>query len=68
MIRMIFSWIMPYGPKNEFAKLVYGITEPMLKPLRLIIPIGNTGGIDLAPVILLLLIGIIKEMLLRLLV
>jgi YggT family protein len=61
MLRMIFSWTMPYGPKNDFAKLVYSITESMLKPFRIIIPLGNMGGIDLAPIILLVLIGIVRR-------
>lgn len=61
-VRIIMSWIMPQG-NNEFARLVYSITEPMLKPFRAVIPLGNMGGIDISPIILIILLGVVKKML-----
>ncbi len=58
IIRIILSWIMP--EKNEFTDLVYGITEPILSPFRILLPLGR-ARLDLAPIIVYFLIGIIKK-------
>ncbi|MCP4361721.1 MAG: YggT family protein, partial [Chloroflexi bacterium] len=46
-------------------QLVYQITEPMLMPIRKIIP--PQGGLDLSPLILLVGIWILREILLGIL-
>ncbi len=68
LLRMVFSWMMPYGATTDFAKLIYQITELMLKPFRVIVPIGNMGGIDIAPIILLVLLNIVRKGLILLVV
>ena len=50
--RVILSWI-PHNPYNEITKTVYTITEPLLKPLRDLIPVSSMG-IDISPFILIL--------------
>lgn len=65
MIRMVLSWIMPYGG-NEFSRLIYQLTEPMLKPFRAVIPLGNMGGIDIAPLVLFLILNIVRSILITL--
>ena len=35
--RLIISWI-PHDPNNDITRIVYKVTEPMLKPIRDIIP------------------------------
>ena len=50
LIRVIISWIRP-NPRNPFVQVIYNLTEPVLSPIRRIIPpIG--GAIDISPIIL----------------
>jgi YggT family protein len=57
----ILSWLMVFNvvnTRNQFvamaADFLYRITEPLLRPIRSVMP--NLGGIDISPVILILLI------------
>lgn len=58
LIRIVLSWIMP--SRNEFTELVYSVTEPILSPFRVMLPLGH-ARLDLAPIIVYFLIGIIKR-------
>ena len=64
-IRIIMSWIVQYPNQNEFFKLVYSITEPILAPFRFILPIGRTGGLDLSPIVVFFLLDVIRGFLLN---
>ena len=55
----IMSWLVAFGvvnTRNQVIRFVvdflYRVTEPVLRPIRRILP--NLGGIDISPVILLL--------------
>jgi YggT family protein len=55
----IMSWLVAFGVinvRNQFIRVVvdllYRLTEPLLRPIRKILP--NLGGVDISPVILLL--------------
>ena len=61
--RLIISW-MPHDPYNDITRIVYKVTEPMLKPIRDIIP-ASSLGIDISPFILLLLLNIAESIALR---
>ena len=61
--RLIISWI-PHDPNNDITRIVYKVTEPMLKPIRDIIP-ASSLGIDISPFILLVLLNIFESMALR---
>ena len=59
IIRVIYSWIRPTNP-SQFHYLVYKLTEPVLEPIRKIIPpIG--GVLDISPIIVFFIIGILKR-------
>ena len=62
----IFSWLYAFGvvnPRNQFVAMIgrvlYQLTEPALRPIRRYVP--SFGGLDLSPVILLLLIFLIER-------
>ncbi|MFK0385918.1 MULTISPECIES: YggT family protein [Rhizobium/Agrobacterium group] len=62
----IFSWLYAFNvinSRNQFVNAIgsflYNITEPVLRPIRRILP--NLGGIDISPVILLLIIFFIRS-------
>jgi YggT family protein len=42
---------------------LWRITEPLLRPIRSVMP--NLGGIDISPVVLILIIILIKDIILR---
>jgi YggT family protein len=60
LARVLLSWIRvsPYHPAVEF---LYRITEPILAPLRRIIP--PVGMVDISPIIAMLLLQIIQQVL-----
>ncbi len=49
LIRIVISWLSPYS-RNDFTNLVYALTEPILKPFRTLIPMGNVR-VDLSPLL-----------------
>ena len=64
----ILSWLVAFNVINTRNQVVYQIgnalyrlTEPALRPIRRILP--NLGGIDLSPVVLLLLIYFLQMVL-----
>ena len=61
LIRIILSWIRP-NPRNPFVQVIYKLTEPVLTPIRQIVPpIGGT--IDISPIILFFIIYVIMSIL-----
>ncbi len=53
IIQVVLSWVSP-GAYNPMTSIIYSITEPLLRPVRNMLP--AMGGLDLSP--LLVLIGI----------
>ena len=51
LVRAIISWINP-GLNNPFIVVIYQVTEPIMAPVRKLIP--PMGGLDLSPLILIL--------------
>ncbi len=57
IIRAIMSWV-PTSPGNQFVMFLHQLTDPVLNPLRrLIPPIGGT--IDITPLIAIVLLQVI---------
>ena len=61
--RVIISWI-NHDPYNDIIRIIYQVTEPMLRPIRDIIP-TNSIGIDISPFILLFLLNMVESFALR---
>lgn len=64
----IMSWLVAFGVvniSNKFIRMVvdvlYRLTEPVLRPIRRILP--NLGGVDISPVILLLGLFFVRSLL-----
>jgi YggT family protein len=64
----IVSWLVAFGVlnvRNQFIRwavdFLYRITEPVLRPVRRLLP--NLGGIDISPVIVLLGIFFLRNLL-----
>jgi YggT family protein len=65
----ILSWLIAFGvvnTQNRFVYMVadglYRLTEPALRPIRRYVP--DLGGIDISPVILILLLIFLKNVVL----
>ncbi|HWK64199.1 MAG TPA: YggT family protein [Rhizobiaceae bacterium] len=65
----IFSWLYAFNvvnSRNQFVgsigNFLYRVTEPALRPIRRYLP--DLGGIDISPIILLLIIFFIRQFLL----
>ncbi len=54
--RVLVSWVDP-GGRNQLSRFLIQTTEPMLAPIRRMLP--QTGMIDFSPLILMLLLGVI---------
>ncbi len=59
--RAILSWVSP-DPYNPIVQMLYKVTEPVLNPLRRLIPTWRTG-LDLSPMIAILIIFFLKRFL-----
>ena len=64
--RVILSWV-PHSQYNEITRTVYNVTEPLLRPLRDLIP-ASSMGIDISPFILLLALNMAESFALRIFV
>lgn len=65
----IFSWLYAFNvvnPRNQVVAMIgnalFRITEPALRPIRRFLP--DLGGIDISPIILLLVIFFIRQFIL----
>jgi YggT family protein len=52
--RAVISWVNP-DPYNKIVIFLYRATEPVLRPVRRILPLRNIG-IDISPIIVILVI------------
>ena len=66
----VLSWLIAFNvvnTRNQFVSSVwdflYRVTEPALRPIRNMLP--NLGGIDISPIILLLVIFCIQSVITR---
>jgi YggT family protein len=64
----VLSWLIAFGVVNRHNRIVgtiedflWRITEPVLRPIRRLLP--NLGGIDISPVILILLLVFLQRLL-----
>lgn len=60
VIRVIMSWVQA-DPYNKFVQFVVKATEPVLSKIRQVIP--PFGGLDLAPMILIFGLYILRRIL-----
>ncbi len=71
IIGVIMSWLIAFNVinlSNQFVRMIYDVvtrlTEPLLGPIRRFMP--DLGGVDISPVILILLLWFAKDVIYRL--
>ena len=67
VVQAILSWLVAFNvvnTRNNFVRSIWNfldaVTEPALRPIRSILP--NLGGVDISPIILILLIIFIQNL------
>jgi YggT family protein len=60
IIRVVLSWVQP-NPNNPLVRLLYKVTDPVMGPLERIIP--PLGGLDITPIIAVVLIQLVQRLL-----
>ena len=67
LIRALISWVNP-DPYNPIVQFLYKTTEPILYPIRKLLPLGFRFGIDISPIIAFLAIIFLRSFLVRTLI
>ena len=60
-VRVVLSWVNP-NPRNEVLLWVFKLTEPVLGPIRALIPLR---GVDLSPIVAWVLIRILMKLIVQ---
>lgn len=58
LVRVVMSWVMP-NPTGWFGNLMVELTEPILAPIRKVLP--KNSFIDLSPLIAFLLLQLLSQ-------
>lgn len=60
VISSLLSWFNP-DPRNPFVRFLNGITEPLLRPIRAVLPV--IGGFDFSPLVAFLVLRFLQRLL-----
>lgn len=63
LVRVISSWL-PISPFSVWVRWSYRLSEPILAPMRRIVP--NLGGLDITPILAYFLLSLVESLLHRL--
>jgi YggT family protein len=61
--RAVISWVSP-DPYNPIVRFLYSATEPVLYRVRRVLPL-YTGGMDLSPILVLIIIFFLQQFLVQ---
>jgi YggT family protein len=61
LVSVVLSWVQ-LPPNNPIVRVTNTLTEPLLAPIRRLLP--NMGGFDLSPLVLLLALRLLRGLLL----
>ncbi len=64
LVRVLLSWI-PIDRNGRFAEIILQITEPVVGPIRKVLP--TLGGLDFSPMIAMILIEMVRTVVINLL-
>ena len=67
IFRALISWVNP-DPANGIVMFLTTVTEPILEPIRRMLPFSLKFGIDISPLIAILIVVFIKSFVVRTLV
>ncbi len=64
IISVILTWVNP-DPYNPIVRILRNLTEPVFERVRRWLPFTVIGGIDLSPIVVLLLVQFVKIFLVK---
>lgn len=60
LTRVLYSWVDPNPyPTNEFKRILWAVTDPILEPLRRFVP--PVGMIDFTPLVAILVLVLLRS-------
>ena len=59
--RALMSWFLNLDPSNPLVRVLDEVTEPILRPLRRIVP--RIGMIDITPMVAIIVLGAVLQIL-----
>jgi YggT family protein len=62
VVRALLSWVNP-DPNNTIVQIVYKLTEPVIYPIRKLLPFSLKFGLDISPLIAWLVIFFLQRFL-----
>jgi YggT family protein len=60
IIRIVMSWIRP-DPLHPVVQLVEKVTDPVLEPIRKMLPL-SAAGFDFSPIVVIIIIHALKRL------
>ncbi|GGF02788.1 YggT family protein [Aliidongia dinghuensis] len=67
IVSAVLSWLTAFGVVNRYNRVVsvigdtlYRLTDPVLRPIRGILP--NLGGVDVSPIVAILLLTFLRNL------
>jgi YggT family protein len=63
LARVLASWVPGLGPDQPLLRLLVSLTEPLLAPLRRLLP--PVGGLDVSPVVAFLLLELVRRLIVQ---
>lgn len=60
-VRVVLSWfpVDPRGPVGQVSRIVAAVTDPVMEPVRRVMP--NVGPLDLSPIVVVLALTIVVQ-------
>ena len=62
IVSSLLSWFHP-DPRNPLVKLLHAVVDPLLLPVRAVLP--PMGGMDFSPTVVMIILWILRGMLAR---
>ena len=63
IVAALISWVSP-DPRNPIVQFLRIVTEPVLAPLRRLLPPWKTGGLDISPMLAIIAIQFLERVIL----
>ncbi len=63
LIRILITWIPNLDPYHPIVQMLFQVTDPVLEPARKLIP--PIGMIDISPIVVFIVLGILQDLLVR---
>ena len=64
LVRILITWIPNLDPYHPIVQMLFQVTDPVLEPARKLIP--PIGMIDISPIVVFIVLGILQDLLIRL--